>query len=110
MFRNYLDEIVLINHLCNVFTNMNEYIHGFTESYFFSPERYSPSSVATRNLILDLKQMFEDYVYYKIQYLKAKKGKLLDLRSNGVMRKESQRFLTKDYSKEDVLLGLGDNW
>ena len=88
---------------------MNEYIHGFSESFVFCPERFSLTTSTLHTLQLDLKQMFEDYAYYKIQYLKAKKGKALNLRVSNVIRKESQRFLTKEYPVEEVLIGIGDH-
>ena len=107
--RDFSNETAVIRHLCSVFTNMNEYIHGFSESFVFYPERFSLTTSTLHSLHLDLKQMFEDYAYYKIQYLKAKKGKALNLRVSNVIRKESQRFLTKEYPIEEVLIGIGDH-
>ena len=107
--RDFSNETAIILHLCSVFTNMYEYVHGFSESFVFVSERFSLTANELNILYADLKTMFEDYVYYKIQYLKAKEGKALNLRVRSVIRKETQRLLSKEYPLEEVVEGIGNH-
>ncbi|KAK8800032.1 hypothetical protein WA588_002850, partial [Blastocystis sp. NMH] len=93
-------EGILVEHLCDVFSRIFEYVNGFTGTHEFHPSDYDASSVHVQvRMKVLLRSALEDYGYLKMQYLNKKRGKTVTLRLDN---KKAKQLLLEDYSKEEL--------
>lgn len=107
MYRDLTGEGILVEHLCDVFSRIFEYVNGFTGTHEFHPSDYDASSVHVQvRMKMLLRSALEDYGYLKIQYLNKKRGKTVTLRLDN---KKAKQLLLEDYSKEEVAMQRFDD-